>query len=176
MLVLLFIISVLLLIFLLKKQNIEGFQTLIDPRYNVLSYHNNKNLYTRFLDYFHYGNQSKYDYPHVHSQGLYDYPMNYIKSPFVTLNKSPFVTLNNVTYGTEFLPHTFNYPYRPIKTTIYEISKINDPQNYSYSVLDKYGNLHLLDYRSDPKLLTNENFKEQVWLNPHDKKIIFIPK
>ena len=167
MLVLLFIISVLLLIFLLKKQNIEGFQSLIDPRYNVLSYHNNKNLYTRFLDYFHYGNQSKYDYPHVHSHGLYDYPMNYIKSPFVTLNKSPFVT-----YG----PHTFNYPYRPIKTTIYEISKINDPQNYSYSVLDKYGNLHLLDYRSDPKLLTNENFKEQVWLNPHDKKIIFIPK
>ena len=64
----------------------------------------------------------------------------------------------------------------PIRTTIYEIQQINNPKDYSYQVIDKNGNLHLLDYNSDPKILTNENFNEQVWLNPHDKKVIFIPK
>tara|TARA_B110001469_G_C9640083_1_gene321742 strand:+ start:1765 stop:2304 length:540 start_codon:yes stop_codon:yes gene_type:complete len=174
--VILFIILLFLIIYLLKKKNIEGFHNLIDPRYHTLSLYNGKDFYKRFMDYFHYGNIAKYDYhnplqqsiynqhsiynqqsiynrPHIYQNPLptypiniYDYPMNYIKSPI------------------------------PIRTTIYEIQKINNPKDYSYQVIDKNGNLHLLDYNSDPKILTNENFNEQVWLNPHDKQVIFIPK
>ena len=170
--VIIFIILLFLLIYLLKKKNIEGFHNLIDPRYHTLSINNGKDFYKRFMDYFHYGNIAKYDYPNAQQQSIYnqhsiynrpiyqqnpytlptypiniyDYPMNYIKSPI------------------------------PIRTTIYEIQKINNPKDYSYQVIDKNGNLHLLDYNSDPKILTNENFNEQVWLNPHDKQVIFIPK
>ena len=141
-----FIILILILLYL-RKKNIENF---IDPRYHILSVYDNKNLYTRFMDYFHYGNMSKYDYPYTlptYPLNIYDYPMNYIRSPI------------------------------PIRTTtMYEIQNIKNPNDYNYHILDKYGNLHLLDYRSNPTLLTNQNFNEQVWINPHDKKIIFIPK
>ena len=51
-----FIILLLLFIFLLKKNNIEGFHNLLDPRYHTISLRNDKNLYSRFMDYFHYGN------------------------------------------------------------------------------------------------------------------------
>ena len=93
--------------------------------------------------------------------------MNYIKSPFTTLNKSPFTT--------PYVTPNYLTPYT-VSTTIYDIQNIKNPNDYNYQVLDKYGNLHLLDFNSNAKILTNENFDEQVWLNPHDKKIIFIPK
>jgi hypothetical protein len=180
-----------ILYIILKKNNIEGFHNLIDPRYHILSVYDNKNLYQRFMDYFHYGNISKYDYSTTHPLNLYSYPMNYIKSPYVTLNKSPYVTLNKSPYVTlnnspyQDLYNPYIFPYsdynyllgpQPIRTTIYEIQKINNHNDYSYQVIDKDGNLHLLDYNSDPEILNNENFNEQVWMNPHDKKIIFIPK
>ena len=133
-----FVILILLFIFLFKKKNIEKFHNLIDPRYHTISYHNDRNLYSRFMDYFHYGNVSRYDY--TFPLNIYNYPMNYIKSP--------------------------------IRTTTYEIQNIKSPNNYQ--VVDKNGNLHLLDYSA--KILTNENFYENVWMNPHDRQIVFIPK
>ena len=170
----LFTLLIILYIILLKN-NIEAFHNLIDPRYQVLSVFDNTNLYQRFMDYFHYGNISKYDYGTTHPQNLYNYPMNYIKSPYVTLNKSPYQHL----YNPYIFPYS-NYNYllgpQPIRTTIYEIQKINNQNDYSYQVIDKDGNLHLLDYNSDPQIINNENFNKQVWMNPHDKKIIFIPK
>ena len=140
-----------ILILLLKKNKIELFHNFLDPRYNILSLDYNKDFSTRFLDYFHYGK------PNIYPLNIYNYPMNYIKSPFVQYN------------------HPYNRSY-PIKTTTYEIQNIKNPYDYSYQIIDKNGNLHLLDYKSNPKLLTNENFYEQVWMNPHDKKILLIPK
>lgn len=141
----LFTLLIIILIILLKKNKIESFHNFLDPRYNILSFDYNKDFYTRFLDYFHYGK------PNIYPLNIYNYPMNYIKSPFLQ-------------------------PYYPIKTTTYEIQNIKNPYDYSYQIIDKNGNLHLLDYRSNPKILTNENFYEQVWMNPDDKKILFIPK
>jgi hypothetical protein len=139
------IILILLFIFLFKKKNIENFHNLLDPRYHTISYHNERNLYSRFLDYFHYGNINPHTLPTV-PLNIYNYPMNYIKSPM------------------------------PIRTTMYEIQNIKNPYDYSYQVVDKNGNLHLLDYSANAKMLTNENFYENVWLNPHDRQIVFIPK
>ena len=169
-----FVILILLFIFIYNKTVIEKFHNFLDPRYHTVALRNDNNLYTRFVDYFHYGNISKYDYPQVLPTvplNIYDYPMNYIKSPFTTLNRSPFTTLNRSPYITP------NYlsPYT-VSTTIYDIQNIKNPNDYSYQVVDKNGNLHLLDFNSNAKILTNENFNEKVWMNPHDKKIIFIPK
>ena len=95
-----------------------------------------------------------------------------------------YTTLYNTHYP-KLYTNPYLFPYsdynyllgpKPIRTTIYEIQKMDNQNDYSYQVIDKDGNLHLLDYNSDPELLTNENFNEQVWMNPHDKKIIFIPK
>ena len=165
---------ILLFVFLYNKTHIENFRNLIDPRYHTIALRNDRDLYTRFLDYFHYGNISKYDYPYVLPTvplNIYNYPMNYIKSPYRTINKSPYRTL----YGRHYATPDYLAPYT-VSTTIYDIENIKNPNDYSYQILDKYGNLHLLDYKSDAKILTNENFDEQVWMNPHDKKIIFIPK
>tara|TARA_Y200000002_G_scaffold379365_2_gene388484 strand:+ start:297 stop:731 length:435 start_codon:yes stop_codon:yes gene_type:complete len=140
--ILIFILLLLILIIIVTSKKKESFHNFIDPRYNVYSVYNNKDFYTRFLDYFHYGNSVLPTVP----LNLYEYPMNYIKSPY------------------------------PIRTTTYEIQNLKNPSDYNHYMIDKYGNLHLIDYKSNVKLLSNENFFEQVWMNPNDKKIIFVPK
>ena len=150
----LFILAIIILILLLKKGKLELFSNLLDPNYHILSIDNQKDFYTRFLDYFHYGK------PSIYPLNIYNYPMNYIKSPFIQYN-NPYVS------------PLLRYP---VRTTTYEIKNIKNPYDYSYHIVDKDGNLHLLDYKSNPKILTNENFYEQVWMNPDDKKILFIPK
>lgn len=148
--IILFVLLLIILIVLITKKKIESFHNFIDPRYNVYSINDNKNFYTRFLNYFHYGNSVLPTIPltvlPTIPLNLYEYPMNYIKSPY------------------------------PIRTTTYEIQNLKNPSDYNHYMIDKYGNLHLIDYNSNVKLLSNENFFEQVWMNPNDKKVIFIPK